>query len=248
MEIFSGILEVDGLISKKAPVHHFSWCERWWTWSLFFGGQHFSDKFGLKNELQHWVGRGRSWDMMRIYENVQLRDLNLLSNEAVRMVSFHYKGMAGIPESLRVRSPIIISWSLMEDILQLKQWWNMRTAPVKVHHKKPTIRINLYLKLNCFLRWQVDFQQGSRAMSRYFQVYRTARSLTLAVFLFARDVLFWFILMMLFFLYNGDACNVFGPEFLLWDQQTKHHWLHQSTEVMYASSLNKSLDWILKGA
>ena len=26
---------------------------------------------------------------------------------------------------------------------------------------------------------QVDFQQGSRAMSRYFQVYRTARPLTL---------------------------------------------------------------------
>ena len=185
---------VDGLILIQGTTFcHFSWCERWWTWSLFLGG-------GIEIFWQIWSEKwastlGRKGEELRYDENVQLRDLNLLSNEEVRMVSLR----AGIPESLRARSPIIISWSLMEDILQLKQWWNMRTPPVKVHHKKPTIRINLYLKLNCFVRWQVDFQQGSRAMSRYFQVYRTARSLTLAVFLFARDVLFWFILMMLFF-------------------------------------------------
>ena len=53
----------------------------------------------------------------------------------------------------------------------------------QIHHKKPTIRINgTCPKPKCDfprVKIQVDFQQGSRAMSRYFQVYRTARPLTL---------------------------------------------------------------------
>ena len=163
-------------------------------------------RFGVKDGLRHWVGeKGRGgaetwWECATVRpefvdvpspessERYPLRREPLSSNEAVPIVSFHYKEIREGRESLlRMRSPIIISWSLM---VQKSCNWSLMmehedTPRAQIHHEKPTIRINgTCPKPKCDfprvkIKIQADFQQGSRAMSRYFQVYRTARPLTL---------------------------------------------------------------------
>lgn len=155
-------------------------------------------------------------------ERYPLRREPLSSNEAVPIVSFHYKGRPGIPIKGEVTNHNLMIFDGSEVLQFLFQWWNMRTHPgprytIRIH-KKPTIRINgTCPKPKCETKRRENpggFSARITSNESLFSglSYRTSLdSETASCRLQGWDMFFWWCRSFA----NFDAGDVFGPEFLL---------------------------------